>query len=116
MVRYTKIDLVEVRIDGDTVQYYTSDGPSSKELGRQDRKCKSPEEMAKVLNDVADQFVPIYDDGGNQINRYYGDKSIGIDIPRNAFHVDKKKRATRTSRRSSVAGSLPRVSGQTVRF
>jgi hypothetical protein len=94
MVRYTRIDLEEVRIDGDTVQYYTSDGPSSKELRRQDLKCKSPDQMAKVLNDVADQFVPIYDGAGNQINPYYGDKSIGMGIPGKAFHVEKKKRAT----------------------
>lgn len=91
-VSFTRIDLEEIRITGDTVQFYTSDGPRADELRRQDFQCKSPEDMAKVLNMYADQFVPIIDDNGKQINPYYGDKSIGMDRPGKAFHVDKKKR------------------------
>lgn len=89
-VHYTRIDLEEVRIAGDTVQFYTSDGPRANELRRQEVKCSSPEHMAKVLNSVADQFVPIFNDDGNQVNPYYGDKSVGMDIPGRAFKVDKR--------------------------
>jgi hypothetical protein len=84
-VSYTRIDLEEVRISGDTVQIFTSDGPRAGELRRQDIRCNSPEQMGKVLNSIADQFVPIYDGGGKQINPYYGNKSIGTDIPGKAF-------------------------------
>ena len=89
-VNFTRIDLEEIRISGDTVQFYTADGPRADELRRQDLKCNSPEHMAKVLNSVADQFVPIFDDHGKQVNPYYGDKNIGMDRPGKAFRADKR--------------------------
>lgn len=84
-VSITRIDLNAIHIKGDTLHFDTDDGP--KELQHQ-----TAEGMAETLNRFADQFVPIYDADGRQINPYYGDKSIGMDRPGNAFRVDRKKR------------------------
>jgi len=88
-VSFVRIDLEEIRIAGDTVRFYTSDGPRADELRCQEIRCKTAKGMAELLNRYADQFVPIYDDddNGTQINRYYGDKSIGMNRPGDAFRT-----------------------------
>ena len=79
--RITRIDVNAINVDGYTLNFDTDDGPKT-------WRFNNANETLKALNKFADQFVPIYDHQGRQVNRYYGDRSIGADVPGDAFETE----------------------------
>ncbi len=78
---FARVELKSISIDGDTLHFDISGEAYV-------LQCEDVDAMCDVLNHFADQFVPISDDHGRQINPYYGIEALGLDRPGRAFYVD----------------------------
>lgn len=80
-VSFLRFELKAISIDGDTLHFDL--------MGElHPLRCEDVDLMCDILNQLADQFVPITDGEGRQINPYYGDESLGLDRPGHAFYVE----------------------------
>lgn len=66
---YTSGDVEKVVAEGNKLHYYINDGPSANVPRHEVQEFKSAENMAKIMGQLSDQYIPIEDADGNQISR-----------------------------------------------